>query len=190
MTMRFSPVERLGLRGDGVVQSTQARDTYFDSRSWSVVGNVDTRLGSSVFLTLSGTYQRRTFVNRTAGLDGDGYWQVGAGPRYVVTNAWTASARYGYSQYEWPDGNETGSHRLAVAVQYAWGRRDVPPPSRVDRRNPHARARSVQSPTERQRAAEVKAPHAGVVTVAGDFNHWDRSTRLSGRRRVVEVQLA
>ena len=174
-TLRVSPVDRLALRGGGILQTTTTRDPYYDSRSWTITAGADARLVSSVALTLSGSYQERDFTDRPAADDHDTYWQVGVGLRYIVAGAWTASVRYGYSTYTWPDGSEEDSQRLAVALQYAWGRRDAPPPPRVDvarlvRESRGAVQKPSSSGTVRLR---VHAPGAGSVAVAGDFNGWD-----------------
>jgi hypothetical protein len=181
-TLRASPFERLAIRGGGIFQTTSARDPYYDSRSWTLTAGADARLVSTAVLTLSGSYQEREFTDRPAGLDSDTYWQVGAGLRYVVAGAWTASVRYGYSVYTWPDGSEEDSQRLAVGVHYAWGRRDAPPPPRVDvallsRESGGSVQRPSPSGTVRLR---VHAQDAGAVAVAGDFNGWDP---LSGAMR-------
>lgn len=180
-TLRFSPAERVAVRGDAVFQTTDSRDSYFDSRSWTASANVDARLVSSVFLTLSGTYQERDFANRPAAEDDDAYWQLGTGLRYVVAGAWTASVRYGYSTYTWPAGSDENSHRLAVAIQYAWGRRDVPPVPRVDiEALTRDSGGSIQQPdTAGNVSFRVRAPGVGSVAVAGDFNAWNsNATKL------------
>jgi hypothetical protein len=180
-TLRFSPAERVAARADGILQTTAARDSYFDSHSWTVSGSVDTRLVTSLFLTLFGAYQARDFVSRPAGQDADTYAQFGAGLRYVVAGAWTASIRYGHSIYTWPDGGDEDSHRLAVAIHYAWGRRDAPPVARVDiGALTRESGGSVQQPdTAGNVRLRVRAVDAGSVVVAGDFNAWDAgATRL------------
>ena len=40
-------------------------------------------------------------------------------------------ARWAFSNYTWPDGSGEDSQRFSMGVNYAWGRRDAPPPPRV-----------------------------------------------------------
>ncbi len=180
-TLRMSPAERFALRGDAVFLTTDARDPYYDSRSWTVSANIDARLVSSAFLTLFGAYQERDFTDRPLAEDDDTYWQVGTGLRYVVAGAWTASVRYGYSMYTWPDGSDENSHRLAVAIHYAWGNAHVPPVPRVDiDALTRESGGSVQQPDAAGNVRlRLHAPTAGSVSVAGDFNAWNaEDTRL------------
>jgi hypothetical protein len=174
-TIRANPVERLALRGGTIVQTTSARDPYYDSRSWTVTGSADARLIASAFLTVSGSYQDRVFTDRHPGEDDDTYWQIGLGLRYLVAGGWTASVRYGYSSYTWPDGTKDDSQRLAVGFSYAWGRREAPLPPPIDLA---AIAReggpSIQRPGESGAVRlRVEAPDARSVAVAGSFNAWD-----------------
>lgn len=174
-TLRAAPAGRIALTGVGSVQSTSARDPFYDSQSWTATGSADTRLVSSLFLTLSGSYQDRTFTERLPGEDHDTYWQVGAGLRYRVAEGWMASVRYGYSLYTWPDGTEDDSQRLAVGLAYAWGRREVPPPPRAKLTQVGGESgAAVQRPGEAGTVRlRVQAPGARIVTVAGSFNGWE-----------------
>jgi len=177
-TLRVSPAERLAVRGDGLIQATDSRDPSYDSRSWAVSGSVDARLVSSAFLTLSGTYQQRNFTSRPEAADDDAYWLVGAGLRYVVAAAWTASIRYGYSMYTWPEGYDEDSHRLAVAIQYTWGRPNVPtvPPVDIGTLTRDSGG-SFQKPDAAGNVRlRIHAPNAAAVSVAGDFNAWNSQT--------------
>jgi len=173
-TLRASPVERVIVRGHGILQTTVAADPFNDSKSWTLFGSVDARLVSRVFLTVSGTYQERHFTERTPGEDRDNYWQVGTGLRYVVVPGWTASVRWGQSNYTWTTGEDEDTYRFSAAVQYTWGRRDAPPPVRVDvgvltRES----GGSIQQPDpEGNVRFRLQAVGAGQVSVAGDFNGW------------------
>jgi hypothetical protein len=169
-----SPLERINVRGDGVLQNTDSADPFFDSSSWTAFGSIDLRIVSSFFLTVSGTFQEREFAARTTGEDTDEYRQLGAGLRYTVAPGWTAAVRYGYSDYTWPDGNSEDTHRLAFGVQYVWGRRAALPPLRVDvDALTGSSAGTVQKPDDDGNVVlRVRAPGALHVGVAGDFNGW------------------
>jgi hypothetical protein len=173
-TLRVTPVERVSLRGDGILQTTVAADPFYDSQSWTVFTSVDARLVSRVFLTISGTYQERDFTERTSGEDRDSYWQIGAGLRYVVVPGWTATARWGQSNYTWTDGEAEDSYRFSAAIQYSWGPRDAPPPSRVDVGVlTRSSGGSIQQPGPAGNVRfRIRAAAAENVFVAGDFNGW------------------
>jgi hypothetical protein len=174
-TIPISPVDGVDLRGNGILQFTDSRDPLFDSNSWTVSGGVDTRLMSSLFLTVSAAYQERDFTERSAGEDRDKYWQVGTGLRYTVFSGWATSVRWAYSNYTWTGGSDEDAYRLAVELHYTWGRRAAPPPPRVD---VDALAResggSVQKPDPKGNVRlRIRAPGAEEVTVAGNFNDWE-----------------
>ncbi len=174
-TIRISPVDGVDLRGNGILQFTDSRDPPFDSNSWTVSGSVDTRLMSSLFLTVSAAYQERDFTERSAGENRDKYWQVGTGLRYTVFSGWATSVRWAYSNYTWTDGSDEDAYRLAVELHYTWGRRAAPPPPRVD---VDALAResggSVQKPDPKGNVRlRIRAPGAEEVAVSGNFNDWD-----------------
>lgn len=170
-----APQERLKLSGNGTYQSTDSKDPYYDSFSWTADGSVDLRLVSSFFLTFSGTFQTREFTERTAGLDSDDYVQFGAGLRYSPVPGLTALVRYGYSDYTWPDGNAQDTHRLAVGFYYVWGRRSAMPPPRVDiSALTEGSGGTIQQPDEAGNVVfRVKADGAARVAVVGNFNGWD-----------------
>jgi hypothetical protein len=173
-TVRISPIERVGLRGDATLQSTDSSDPFFDSEAWTAFASVDLRLVSSWFLTVSGTFQKRDFTERAAGEDQDTYWQVGAGLRYAVSPGWTASIRYGYADYEWPDGESQETHRLAIGFHYVWGHRGAPPPPSIDIDElTRGSQGTIQAPDpEGNVRLRVRAEGATRVAVAGDFNGW------------------
>jgi hypothetical protein len=171
---RASPVERVGLRADGVVQHTNSSDPLFDSVAWTAFASLDLRLVSSWFLTMSGTFQERDFTERAPGEDKDEYWQIGAGLRYTIAPGWTASIRYGYADYTWPDGASQDTERLAIGIHYVWGHRSAPPAPTVDvDALTRASSGAVQQPDREGNVhLRVRADGASRVAVAGDFNGW------------------
>jgi hypothetical protein len=174
LIVRTQPIARVGVRLDGIFQGTEANDAYSNSTSWTAGGSVDARLVSTLFLTVSGTYQERTFVNRPDGDDRDDYWQAGAGIRYALISGWTVMVRYGYSDYTWTDGSDQETHRFAIGFQYAWGRPKAAPLPPVDL---DALAResggAVQKPAADNRVVfRIRAPRAKEVLVSGSFNGW------------------
>jgi hypothetical protein len=182
VVIRTAPNERLGIRADGILQGTEANDPYSNSNSWTLAGSVDARLVSTLFLTVSGTYQERKFVNRLPGEDRDDYWQAGVGLRYAVISGWTALVRYGFSNYTWTDGSDEDTHRLAIGFQYAWGRTKTAPLPRVDFAMLTRESEgTIQQPEPDGRVVfRIRAPEAKSVSVAGSFNEWDsKGTALS-----------
>jgi opacity protein-like surface antigen len=173
-TLRLTPVERFSLRADGVLQNTDSSDPYYNSVAATGFGSADIRLVSSWFLTVSGTYQERDFSERAAGEETDEYWQVGAGLRYVFAPGWTATARYGYADYTWPDGNSHDTHRLAIGFNYVWGRRNAPPPTvRLDALTQDSGGAIQQPDAAGNVHLRIQAPNAVTVAVAGGFNDWN-----------------
>lgn len=173
--MRTAPIERVGVRLDGILQGTEANDSYSNSNSWTLGGSIDTRIVSTLFLTVSGTYQEREFGDRPAGENRDDYLAAGVGLRYTMLSGWTALVRFGFSNYTWTDGSDENTHRLAVGFQYAWGRPKTAPPPRVDVATLTRESDgSVQQPGSDDRVVfRVKAPGARSVAVAGSFDQWD-----------------
>ena len=173
-TLGLRPAERVNCQLSGMYQFTDSDDFLFDSNSWTAMGNLDTRLVSSLYLTVSGTYQERDFTNRLAGLDKDKYWQIGSGFRYTLAPGWTAAVRGGFSIYTWTDGAAEDAHRVTVAFSYSWGRRTAIRPPRVDVGSlVRESGGSVQQPdVEGNVHLRVHAPGARNVSVAGDFNGW------------------
>jgi hypothetical protein len=181
-TLRVTPAGRVSVRADGMLQTTDALDSYYDSESFTASGSIDARVASSFFLTLSGTYQKRRFTERAALEDEDEYLQAGVGLRYTVVSGWTALARWGISNYTWPDGSDEDSHRFSIGVNYAWGRRDAPPPPRVDIDGLVRNSRgAIQKPDTRGNVLfRIEAPQAAAVSVIGSFNGWNtNATPLS-----------
>jgi hypothetical protein len=167
--------------GSGTYQDTDSDDTYFDSFSWTGYGSLDLRVVSSFFLTFSGTFQQREFTSREAGLDTDEYGQIGAGLRYTIVPGLTVTARYGFSDYTWPDGSCQDTHRLAVGFHYVWGRRSALPPPRVDvEALTESSGGSIQQPDSQGNVVfRVRAAGAARVVVMGSFNGWSAgATRL------------
>jgi hypothetical protein len=159
---------------DAIHQTTDALDSFFDSQSWTVSGSIDGRLVSSLFITVSGAYQRRDFVDRAAPEHEDEYVQAGVGMRCTVALGWTILARAAFSNYTWPDGNEVDSHRFSLGVSHAWGRRDSPLPPHVDIDMIVRESRgAIQKPDARGSVVlRVQAPNAANVSVVGTFNEW------------------
>ncbi len=174
-TLRISPSRNVELRADGILQSTDSRDPYFDSRSWTARGNIDTPLFASLFLTASAAYQEREFSNRATGEDTDRYWQIGLGLRYVFESAWAVSVRWGHSRYSWPDENVQDSRRLAIGLHHTWGNRSAPHlPSVNAELLSEASGGSVQEPDiDGNVLFRIRAVDAQEVMVAGSFNAWD-----------------
>jgi hypothetical protein len=174
-TVRIAPAGRVSVRTDAVYQATNALDAYYDSESLTASGSIDARVVSSLFITFSGTFQKREFIDRAALEDEDEYLQAGVGMRYTVAPGWMVLARAAFSNYTWPDGSDEDSHRFSVGVNYAWGRRDAPPPPRVDidmivRESQGA----IQKPDARGSVVfRIKAPDAASVSVVGTFNEWE-----------------
>ena len=174
-TLRIAPAGRVSVRADAILQATDALDSYYDSESLTASGSIDARVASSLFLTLSGTYQKRAFIDRAALEDEDEYLQAGVGMRYTVAPGWMFLARWAFSNYTWPDGSGEDSQRFSVGVNYAWGRRDAPPPPRVDidmivRESQGA----IQEPDARGSVVfRIHAPEAANVSVVGSFNEWN-----------------
>jgi hypothetical protein len=172
-TLRLAPIERLSLRLDGVLQTNDSSDSQFNSAAATGSGSADIRVVSSWFLTISGTYQERNFAERPVGEDEDRYWQVGVGLRYVVAQEWMATARYGYAQYTWPDGDSHDTHRLAVGFNYLWGRRNAPPPKvEFDALMKNSGGAIQKQDSDGNVHLRLEAPDARVVSVAGEFNDW------------------
>jgi hypothetical protein len=174
-SLRLFTAERMDVQATGSFRQTDSRDPFFDAESYTVSGNLDTRLFSSLYVSVSGVYQDRSFANRVVGDDHDDYWQVGAGVRYTVFNGVTAAVRGVYSDYTWTDGSAEDGHRIGVEIRYAWGRGVLPPPIRVDIETLSlASDGSVQQPDGRGNVRfRIRAPGAERVAVAGDFNDWD-----------------
>ncbi len=182
LIIRTAPIERVGVRLDGILQGTEANDPYSNSNSWTLGGSIDTRIVSTLFLTVSGTYQEREFVNQPTGENRDDYLSAGIGLRYNMLPGWTALVRYGFSNYTWTDGSDEDTHRMAIGFQYAWGRPKTAPPPRVDIATlTRDSAGSVQQPGPDDRVVfRIKAPGAKSVSVAGSFNQWNSTgTALS-----------
>ena len=173
-TLRIAPAGRVSVRTDVIYQATDALDSFYDSRSWTAWGSIDGRVISSLFITLSGTYQRRDFNDRAAPANQDEYTQAGVGLRYTVTPGWMILARAAFSNYTWPDGSDVDSHRFSVGVSYAWGRRDAPPPPRIDI---DMIVRESQGAIQKADAHgsvvfRIRALNAANVSVVGTFNEW------------------
>jgi hypothetical protein len=174
-TLRIAPAERVSVRADAIFQTTDALDSYYDSESWTASGSIDGRVASSLFITFSGTYQKRDFIDRVAPENEDRYLQAGVGLRYTIAPGWMILARLALSKYTWPEGSDENSHRLSVCVSYAWGRRDAPPPPRVDidaivRESQGA----IQEPDAHGSVVfRILAPEAATVSVVGSFNEWN-----------------
>jgi hypothetical protein len=173
-TLRIAPAGRVSARVDAIYQATDALDSFYDSRSWTASGSIDGRLVSSLFITVSGAYQRRDFVDRTAPEHEDEYAQAGVGMRYTVAPGWMILARAAFSNYTWPDGSDVDSRRFSVGVSYAWGRRAAPPPPRVDVDAIVRESRgAIQKPDARGFVLfRIQAPSAANVSVVGTFNEW------------------
>ena len=174
-TLRIAPAGRVSARADAILQTTDAVDSYYDSESLTASGSIDGRVASSLFITLSGTYQQREFIDRTAPEDDDEYLQAGVGMRYTVAPGWMLLARWAYSNYTWPDGSEEDSQRFSVGVNYAWGRRDAPPPPRFDIDTVVRESRgAIRQPDASGTVVfRIQAPEAADVSVVGSFNGWD-----------------
>jgi hypothetical protein len=174
-TVRIAPAGRVSVRADAILQATDALDSYYDSESLTTSGSVDARVASSLFFTISGTYQQRNFIDRGAFENEDEYFQAGLGMRYTVAPGWMLLARWAFSNYTWPDGSDEDSQRFSVGVNYSWGRRDSPPPPRFDIAAVVRESRgAIQAPDDRGDVVfRIHAPDASNVTVAGSFNEWD-----------------
>lgn len=177
-TLRIAPAGRVSVRTDAILQTTDALDSYYDSESLTASGSIDARVASSLFITLSGTYQKRQFIDRAALEDEDEYLQTGVGMRYTVAPGWMVLARWAFSIYTWPDGSDEDSQRFSVGVNYAWGRRDAPPPPRVDIGTIVRESQgAIQEPDERGNVVfRIHAPDAANVAVVGSFNAWNGSS--------------
>jgi hypothetical protein len=174
-TLRVAPAGRVSVRADAILQATDALDSYYDSESLTASGSVDARAASSLFITLSGTYQKREFIDRATLEDEDEYFQTGVGMRYTVAPGWMLLARWAYSIYTWPDGSDEDSQRFSVGVNYAWGRRDAPPPPRFDAGTiVRESGGAIQAPDDRGSVVfRIQAPGAAEVFVVGNFNGWN-----------------
>jgi hypothetical protein len=174
-TVRIAPVGRVSVRTDAIYQATDALDAFYDSRSLTASGSIDARLASSLFITFSGTYQEREFIDRAPLENEDGYLQAGVGMRCTVAPGWMVLVRAAFSNYTWPDGSNEDSHRFSVGVSYAWGRRDASPPPRLDIDMIVRESRgAIQKPDVRGSVVfRVKAPDAVGVSVVGTFNEWE-----------------
>jgi hypothetical protein len=173
-TVRIAPARRVSARADGILQTTDTPDPYYDAESWTATGSIDARLVSSLFLTLSGTYQERVFTARPAGEDRDEYLQAGVGLRYSFGAGWMGLVRWAFSNYTWPDGSEEDSYRFSVGVNYAWGLRAALPPPRLDADVLVANSGgAIQRPDVGDGVLfRIQAPAAANVTVVGSFNGW------------------
>jgi len=174
-TLRISPLENVQLGMGGNVQTTDSRDPDFDSNSWTATGSIDVRPASGLSLAVFGTFQERHFLERPSGLDSDQYWQVGLGSRYRILPGLEAFARWGYSKYTWPGGEDEDTRRISLGLTYGWGRRNVPPMPAFD---VNALTRSSggsvqQADRDGKIRLRIYAPGAEVVVVSGSFNSWD-----------------
>jgi hypothetical protein len=176
--LRVSAGKDIDVAAEGVVERTDSRDPFFDSKSWMVRGDVNTRLMASLVLALSGTYQERDFVERSPGEEKDEYWQMGVGLRYDLAPGWIASVRWGHSRYTWPGGETEDSRRLAVGIEHRWGRRSAVPPPSIDAEALIAGGGGSIQRAERDDTIilRVRAVGAEKVTVAGTFNGWNPET--------------
>jgi hypothetical protein len=174
-TFRLSGGPRLALRTQAIRQATDSADPLFDSDSWVVRADVDAGLAGQLVLMIHGAYQKRAFDNRPLGEDSDEYWQAGLGLRYAFAPGWAVTARWGYSEYTWPDGAGEHAQRFVAGVTRVWGRPDVVPLPRVD---VDALTRADGGYARRPDASgrvclRVLAPGARQVSVVGTFNAWD-----------------
>jgi hypothetical protein len=173
-TLRIAPASRVSLRADAIYQTTDALDSFYDSRSWTASASIDGRVVSSLFVTILGTYQRRDFVNRAAAENQDEYAQAGVGLRYSFAPGWMVLARAALAKYTWPDGSEVTSHRFSLGMSYAWGRRDALPPPGINIDTIVRESKgAIQIPdTSGSVVFRIYAPGAGDVRVIGTFNEW------------------
>ena len=181
-TLRFSPGESIDLRADAIHQITDSRDPLFDSDSWVMRGNIDAGPMASLFLSIHGAYQERMFDNRLQGENKDEYWQMGLGLRYALRPGWSASIRWGYSEYRRPNGTDEKAYRLTAGIHHAWGRHNVLPLPRVDvDALTQASGGSVREPDPDGKVCfRILAVGAEHVSVAGSFNAWNsEATPLS-----------
>ncbi len=160
------------LRGEVSFLSTDARDPQFDSTSLFL--RTDARLARGRLWTTwaSAIYQRREFDERTAGEDTDDYLQIGLRLGRKLGKKQELSLQYAYASYGEPDGTNDDTHRLALILTSRFGRaaRPAPEPPLLSEAPPESDAVFAHG-TVRFR---IHAPGAATVSVAGDFNGWDR----------------
>lgn len=180
----------LVLRAESSVQRTEARGTAYDAEAWNVGAGADLALISRLTLTATVSWQERRFTARVTD-DRDEFGQVGLGLRYRVAPDWIIAARGGFSTYTWPDGSEEDTHRLAITLQRSWGRRDAPPPPRIDPvpepGTPEGTLRRVDP--QGTVVFRVTAPEARSVQVVGDFSAWEATPMHRGEDEIWEVRL-
>jgi hypothetical protein len=161
------------LRGEVSLLSTDARDPLFDSTS--IYLRADARLahGRRWTTQISALYQRRQFDERAAGEDSDDYMRLGLRVGRKLGKRQILSMQYSYALYGEPTGEEDDTHRIAVLLTSRFGRATAPAveplPSAATVREKDA---LIADGTVRFR---IHAPGAATVSVAGDFNGWDRS---------------
>lgn len=160
----------LRLRTQFALQGTDARDDDLDARAVSVSAGADLFLHRTLRLRSFVSRQDRRFTARTSADDEDSYSQIGLGLQWSPSPRWSVALRGALARYEWPDGSEEDSHRLAVAFTRTW---------RGDRGSTWPREESWEPlPTVQARGSKgrielrLHAPDAQLVQVAGDFNQW------------------
>jgi hypothetical protein len=179
-TLRMSPSGYAHIMTGAVLQRTDSRDDAFDSESWTLSADCDVRLLPSVYLMVSGAYQKRTFLERLQGEDEDEYIQGGVGLRYAFVPGWEASLRWGYARYKWPGGEEEDTYRLVLGIIRTWGRKNALPMPEIDfARLIRYSGESVQKPnSDGLIRFRIHSPQAKRVAIAGAFNSWDPDASL------------
>jgi hypothetical protein len=180
------------VRGEASLLSTDARDPLFDSTSLYLRADARIPHGQRWMTEASAIYQRRDFDERAAGEDSDDYIRLGLRIGRKLGRRQVLSIQYSYALYGEPTGEDDDTHRLAVMLTSRFGRaaRSIPGPLPSAAVLPERDA-VITNGTVRFR---IHAPEATTVSVAGDFNGWDKSRHLmqdtGGGWWEISVQLA
>jgi hypothetical protein len=171
--VRASLGDHLVLRAEGSLQGTQANDATYDALAWTTSGNADVRVARSWILTAFLTAQRRHFTERLESADHDHYWQIGLGVRKELAPGWTASLRYGFATYTWPDESQQDTHHLAIGLQRIWGRDRALPPLTPPVVEPASSGSVRRRDAQGRVRLRLEAGDANQVSVVGTFNAWN-----------------
>ncbi len=153
--------------------STNTRLSFYDSDEVSFWAALRCALSAHTRVLGRGFARRRHFDHRTIDLNRDSTWQFGLAAEWDVDEPRTLVLGWLATHYEDPTSFGETVHRFSVAMTWRLGTRSILTTTRVTRAMAHA-GDIVR--------LQIRAPQAHAVTVAGDFNGWDRSASPLGAR--------
>lgn len=163
-----------------VVQGTDARNDDLDARGLTVSAGADLALHPTLRMTTFVSHQSRRFTARASAEDEDSYSQIGLGLEWSPSPRWSVGLRGALARYQWPDGSEEDSHRLALAFTRNWSHERGAAWSADPAWD---QVPAVQTPDPEGRIElRLHAPDAAVVWVAGDFNQWSPEAHVLSRQ--------